>query len=202
MLLFSGGLGLSTAVFAAWVLYRKDSRLSGKPLGLRELDPVLFRSVTRRLKRRRRDKAIMAQWPTLLEGMAVAVAAGMDILNAFKLCAGKAYGPLRESAEKVIVRLRSGMSLPVALAVMEKEGIDAARRLRATLAQAEVLGTPVSDVLGALSAEYYTLEKQRFESKLNSLPVKLSLITVIFLLPPVLIVSVMPHVLSFIRAGW
>ncbi len=36
-------------------------------------------------------------------------------------------------------------------------------------------------------------EKQQFESRLNSLPVKLSVITVVFLLPPVLIVSIVPY---------
>jgi tight adherence protein C len=146
--------------------------------------------------------AFLAQWPTLLESMAVAVSAGMDLLHAFEICVARTHGPLRESLEKVVVRLHSGMSLPAALAAMEKDGIDEARRLRATLAQAESLGTPVASVLEALAAEYYTSEKQRFESKLNSLPVKLSVITVIFLLPPVLIISVMPHVLSFIGAGW
>jgi tight adherence protein C len=85
---------------------------------------------------------------------------------------------------------------------MEKEGIEPARRLRATLVQAESLGTPVADALNALSQEYYILEQQMFETRLNALPLKLSIITVLFLLPPILIISIAPHILAFFNAGW
>ncbi|HHX09861.1 MAG TPA: type II secretion system F family protein [Firmicutes bacterium] len=195
-------VSLYGAVLCALALYPKHSRLSGKPARMGCTSDALVRLLTRNFQRKRNEKLMLAQWPTLLESMAVAVSAGMDVLHAFEICAGKTYGPLKDCVEKVTVRLHSGMSLPAALAAMEKEGVDAARRLRATLAQAEVLGTPVSDVLETLAAEYYTLEKQRFDARINSLPVKLSVITVVFLLPPVLIISVMPHVLSFLKAGW
>ena len=144
----------------------------------------------------------MAQWPTLLESVAIAVIAGMDLHEAFEVCAMKTHGRLRLEFDKVLIRIRSGQPLPAALAAMEKEGIEPARRLRTTLAQAETLGTPIGEVLSALSDEYRDLEKQQFESRLNSLPVKLSIITVVFLLPPVLILSIMPHVIIFIGSGW
>lgn len=200
--LIAGSLGISAWVVGGLTLYRKHSRLADRPARLRYASDALLHLLVRNSKRRSSEEAILAQWPTLLEGMAVAVSAGMDVLHAFEICAGKTYGPLREFLEKVVVRIHSGMSLPAALSAIEEEGIGGARRLRATLTQAEVLGTPVSNVLEALAAEYYTIEKQRFEGKINSLPVKLSVITVIFLLPPVLIISVMPHVLSFIATGW
>lgn len=202
VLILSGIWGLLSALLMVWILNRKDSCLSGKVSGNWKLKSAPIMSLIKSLGRRRRNKRIMAQWPTLLEGMAVAVSAGMDILHAFEICASKTRGHLRAASEKVVLRLHSGMSLPMALDAMEKDGIEPAKRLRATLAQAEVLGTPISEVLEALSSEYYTLEKQRFESKLNALPIRLSIITVIFLLPPVLIVSVMPHVFVFINTGW
>lgn len=202
VLLVSGVWGLLASVLTAWILGRKDSRLLGRSPVFRRANVAPISVVAESLGRRRRNKQITAEWPTLLEGMVVAVAAGMDVLRAFEISASKARGPLREAAEKVLLGIHSGMSLPAALALMEKDGIEPARRLRATLAQAEVLGTPISEVLEALSAEYHTLEKQCFESRLNALPVKLSIITVIFLLPPVLIVSVMPHVFVFISTGW
>ncbi|NLC15418.1 MAG: type II secretion system F family protein [Firmicutes bacterium] len=200
--MIAGALGTCAGLLSGLALHRRDSRLGSAPVRSAGPHHILARLLTSNFDRKRKQMAFLAQWPTLLESMAVAVSAGMDLLHAFEICVARTHGPLRESLEKVVVRLHSGMSLPAALAAMEKDGIDEARRLRATLAQAESLGTPVASVLEALAAEYYTLEKQRFESKLNSLPVKLSVITVIFLLPPVLIISVMPHVLSFIGAGW
>ncbi len=201
VLFASGVIGFWVAVFGVWILYKEDRRLSGKPLGLLRINFAFIQDKINSFRQKKNNQVIMEQWPTLLESMSVAVKAGLNIVDAFEVCTGKTYGPLRVSAEKVIVRLRSGMSMSAALSVMEKEGIQAAKRLKTTLSQAESLGTPISDVLEALSAEYYTLERQRFESKLNSLPIKLSLITVVFLLPPVLIISVMPHVLSFIQKG-
>lgn len=200
--LIAGMMGLYAGIIGVLALFPKSRRLPGKPPNMRRPGGILTRLVGKDWRRKSEEKAILAQWPTLLESMAIAVSAGMDPLRAFEICAGKTYGPLRRALEKVIVRLHSGMSLPAALAVMEGEGIHVARRLRATLAQAEALGTPVASVLEALAVEYYTLEKQRLEGTINSLPVKLSVVTVMFLLPPVLIISVMPHVLMFIQSGW
>lgn len=198
----SGVFGLAAALPGAFMAYRRQGRLSKGPTGLQNRGPAFLQAVLRRIGRRRRNAEIMAQWPMLLEGMAVAVIAGMDIRNAFEICSARTYGVLRQASAKVILRLHGGLPLPAALRVMEREEIEPATRLRTTLAQAETLGTPVAEVLSTLSGEYYTLEKQQFESKLNALPVKLSVITVLFLLPPVLIVSIVPHVIAFVGSGW
>ena len=202
VLLFSLTFSLLVTVLVAWLFGGKDRRLSERPFSLPEVNLAFISSMYERSKRKCLTKAVMVQWPTLLESMAVATAAGLNVMQAFEVCANRLSGPLKQSAEKVVLRLRSGISLPAALGIMEKDGVDVAKGLKTTLAQAEALGTPVSDVLETLSKEYYVFEKQSFESQLNSLPVKLSVITVVFLLPPVLIVSVMPHVLSFVRASW
>ncbi len=89
-----------------------------------------------------------------------------------------------------------------ALSVMERNGILQAKRMASTLMQAEVLGTPVSIVLRSLSEEAQDALHQEEQERFNSLPVKLSVVTVIFLLPPVLIVSIVPHILTFLRSRW
>jgi len=152
--------------------------------------------------RRRRSQEVISQWPTFLEELAVTVMAGIDARRAFEICSLKTHGYLKQISERTVLKLQSGASLAVALESMEKEGIEPARRLRATLVQAESLGTPVADALNALSQEYYILEQQMFETRLNALPLKLSVITVLFLLPPILIISIAPHILAFFNAGW
>ncbi len=202
LLLVSSLFGLAAVLPAASMAYRRQARLSKRPTGFQNTGPAFPQALLRRIGRRRRNAEVMAQWPTLLEGMAVAVIAGMDIRNAFEICSAKTYGVLRQACAKVMLRLHGGLPLPAALIAMEREEIEPATRLRTTLAQAEVLGTPIAEVLSTLSDEYYALEKQQFESRLNSLPVKLSVITVVFLLPPVLIVSIVPHVIAFMGSGW
>lgn len=104
--------------------------------------------------------------------------------------------------DKVSLRVAGGMSLSQALKAMEKDGISEARRLRSMLLQAEVLGTPVSTVLAALSQEADDEERHEMEQRFNALPVKLSVVTVLFLLPPVLIVAIVPHLLIFLKSRW
>jgi len=128
--------------------------------------------------------------------------AGIDVRSAFEICSLKTHGHLKQISDRTVLKLQSGASLAVALESMEKEGVEPATRLRATLVQAESLGTPVADALNSLSQEYYILQQQRFESRLNALPLKLSVVTVLFLLPPILVISIAPHILAFFDASW
>lgn len=159
---------------------------------------VVFRDS--RLKSRQRD--ISAQWPAMLQGMSSMTQAGLDLRQAFQMAALRVSGPLRQEIEKVVPRLSSGQSLGKALAVMEKDGVAQAKRLSSMLIQAEILGTPVSMVLQSLAEEAQDGVYQEDEERFNSLPTKLSLVTVVFLLPPVLIISIAPHILTFLRSPW
>jgi pilus assembly protein TadC len=153
-------------------------------------------------KRKRRLREIRREWPFLIESMAVATLSGMGPGDAFQSAAKRARGAMREETDKVVLRLMGGASLSGALSAMEGCGLPDVRRLRALLSQSEILGTPVADMLKRLSEEGYDEERRLMEERFNALPVKLSAITVFFLLPPVLAVSVMPHILAFIEAGW
>lgn len=151
---------------------------------------------------RRKAWDIQAQWPLFLESMAVAALAGSDLVGAFRIAGRRTYGFFKEELERVIARVQGGMSLGAALAVFDDDKVQCVKRLRSTLIQAEMLGTPVADVLKALASEAYMLERQVLEERLNSLPVKLSFVTVVFLLPPVLVISVVPHILAFLGSRW
>jgi pilus assembly protein TadC len=153
-------------------------------------------------RRSKRQRELRREWPFLIESMAVAALSGMGPGDAFQAAAKLARGAMREETEKVVLRLLGGAGLSSALKAMEGCGLPDVRRLRALLSQSEILGTPVADMLKRLSDEGYDEERRAMEERFNALPVKLSAITVFFLLPPVLAVSVMPHILAFIEAGW
>ena len=184
------------------LLYRRDIRLFGKPDLVPEILQRLVDKMWSLVWRRRRYQDIISQWPTFLEELAVTVMAGIDVRSAFEICSLKTHGHLKQISDRTVLKLQSGASLAVALESMEKEGVEPATRLRATLVQAESLGTPVADALNSLSQEYYILQQQRFESRLNALPLKLSIVTVLFLLPPILVISIAPHILAFFDATW
>lgn len=153
-------------------------------------------------RRRKWIEEIKSQWPLMLDAMATASTSGLDLRTAFHVAARRTTGALRLEMDRVSLRAAGGQSLSQALTVMEKDGVAMARRLRSMLVQAEVLGTPVSTVLSALAQEAEDGERHELEQRFNALPLKLSVITVVFLLPPVLIVAIVPHLLIFLRSQW
>jgi len=163
---------------------------------------LVIRMVLENLKQKKRDAQIMAQWPEMLESMAIAALAGLDLKTAFQIGAKRTHGFLREELDKVVAMILGGMSLGDALKVLVKDNVLPARRLRTMLVRAEMLGTPIAEILNTLTLESYNLQKYQMEQKLNALPIKLSVITVLFLLPPVIIVTVVPHILAFIGNRW
>ncbi len=150
----------------------------------------------------KRRESVRTQWPSMLEGMASVAQAGLDLRQSFQMASRRTTGSLRDQMEKVNRRLEGGQSLGKALSAMERGGVTQAKRLSSMLMQAEILGTPVSMVLKSLAEEAQDAIHQEDQERFNSLPVKLSVVTVVFLLPPVLIVSIMPHILSFLRSRW
>ncbi len=151
---------------------------------------------------RRKVTDMRAEWPALLESMAIGALSGLDLAAAFATAAGRVTGPLKQEAEKAVVRISGGVSVSRALAIMSQDGVPGAERLRTVLLQSEVLGTPAAETLRGLAMEASALERQEAEARFNALPLRLSVITVVFLLPPVLVVSIAPHMLVFINSRW
>lgn len=152
--------------------------------------------------RRRELREAEWEWPIFVESMAVAVGAGLDLRTAFKYSVSGTHGLLRKELEKVSLRLASGMPLGKALLSLERDGLKFAERLRSALVRAELLGTPVAALFDSLVQEHQTRQRQMMEKRLNALPVRLSVICALLLLPPVFIVSVVPHVIAFIGTKW
>jgi pilus assembly protein TadC len=159
-------------------------------------------AILERERKGRWRESVRAQWPSMLEGMAAVAQAGLDLPQAFQIASRRTTGSLRAEMEKVNRRLEGGQSLGKALLAMERNGVTEAKRLSSMLMQAEILGTPVSMVLQSLAEESQDAIYQEDQERFNALPVRLSVATVVFLLPPVLIVSIVPHVLSFLRSRW
>ena len=155
-----------------------------------------------RRRRKRRLDEMRSEWPALLEGMAVAALSGLDLNAAFLAAGRRTAGVLREEVDRACVRLAGGVQLSKALEVLSKDGVPGADRLRSLLLRCEVLGTPVAEVLQTLALEAATVERQEIEGRFNALPLRLSVITVVFLLPPVLVTSIAPHVLMFLNSRW
>lgn len=163
---------------------------------------AVARKTLTQARRRKRVAEMRREWPFLIESMAVAALSGMETAAAFQAAAKRAGATLREEVDKVTLRMMGGASLSRALTVVDEACLPDVKRLRNILARNEILGTPVAGMLKALSDEGYDAERQSMQERFNTLPLRLTAITVFFLLPPVLAVSVIPHVLTFLGASW
>jgi Flp pilus assembly protein TadB len=193
---------LAVASGCAWLLFCKQ--LPGPWPAVTALVPAwaTARWARHQYLRSKRLEEMKGQWPVLLESMAVAALSGLDLNAAFVMASKRATGFLKRETDKVVLRLAGGLPLSRALEVLARERVPGAERLLYMFVQCEVLGTPVAEVLESLAMEATDLERQEMEGKFNSLPLKLSVVTVLFLLPPLLIVSIAPHILVFLSTRW
>lgn len=72
----------------------------------------------------------------------------------------------------------------------------------AALLQAETLGTPLIETLRGQARSIRRTRRQQLERRINLLPLGLTVITVLFLLPPILVVVLLPNIIGFLRSPW
>ncbi|OYV32545.1 MAG: hypothetical protein B7Z80_26600 [Rhodospirillales bacterium 20-64-7] len=81
-----------------------------------------------------------------------------------------------------------------------RTGLEALKRLSATLIQSMQYGTPMSDALRVLSTELRQQALNRFEARAARLPVMMTLPTIAFILPCVFLVAGGPAIIQLMHA--
>ncbi len=126
-------LALCFVAFAVGVLAR-DNHLSGQV--------------------RRRERRILAEFPTIAELLALAVAAGESPVTALERVVRRSGGELSADLARVLARIRTGE--PVATAfdqLAARSGLPLVARFAQGVAVAVERGTPLADVLHAQAAD-------------------------------------------------
>jgi tight adherence protein C len=127
------GLALCFVAFAVGVLAR-DNHLSGQV--------------------RRRERRILAEFPTIAELLALAVAAGESPVTALERVVKRSGGELSSDLGRVLAAIRTGE--PVAAAfdqLAARSGLPLVARFAQGIAVAVERGTPLADVLHAQAAD-------------------------------------------------
>ncbi len=128
-----GALALCALAFAAGVLLR-DQHLSTQV--------------------RRRERQILAEFPTVAELLALAVAAGESPVGALERVVARSGGELSSDLRRVLAAIRTGE--PVAAAfdrLAARTGLPLVARFAQGVAVAVERGTPLADVLHAQAAD-------------------------------------------------
>ena len=152
--------------------------------------------VQRRLQARREE--IVSGFPDALDMMLVCVEAGQSLDQSVNRVARESragYPALADEFEIVSHEVKAGKERVVVLRDMsERVGIPDVSSFVTTLVQSATYGTSIAEALRVYSAEMRDKRVMRAEEKANTLPTKLTLGTMMFTVPPLMIILIGPSV--------
>ena len=152
--------------------------------------------VQRRLQARREE--IISGFPDALDMMLVCVEAGQSLDQSINRVAKESragYPALADEFEMVAHEVKAGKERVQVLKDMSNRvGISDVSSFVTTLVQSATFGTSIAEALRVYSAEMRDKRVMRAEEKANTLPTKLTLGTMMFTVPPLMIILIGPSV--------
>jgi tight adherence protein C len=152
--------------------------------------------VTKRMQTR--EEQINAGFPDALDLMLVCVEAGQSLDQAIIKVAREikpSYPALAEEYEIVSYEMKAGKDKTKVLRDMgERVGIQDVNSFITTLIQSATFGTSVAEALRVYADEMRDKRVMRAEEKANKLPTKLTLFTMMFCVPPLLVILIGPSI--------
>lgn len=143
-----------------------------------------------------RQAEIVQGFPDALDMMLVCVEAGQSLDQCIIRIAKESragYPALAEEFEIVAQEVKAGKERVTVLKDMsERVGIADVASFVTTLVQSATFGTSIAEALRVYSAEMRDKRVMRAEEKANTLPTKLTLGTMMFCLPPLLVILIGP----------
>ncbi|MBF9029184.1 type II secretion system F family protein [Rhodobacterales bacterium HKCCE3408] len=152
--------------------------------------------VTKRVQKR--EEEITSGFPDALDLMLVCVEAGQSLDQAIIRVAKEmraAYPALAEEFELVAYEMKAGKEKTQVLRDFgERVGVQDVNSFVTVLIQSATFGTSVAEALRVYAGEMRDKRVMRAEEKANKLPTKLTLGTMMFCVPPLLIILIGPSV--------
>lgn len=152
--------------------------------------------ITKRIQTR--EEQITSGFPDALDLMLVCVEAGQSLDQAIIKVAREikaSYPALAEEFEIVSYEMKAGKDKTKVLRDMgERVGIQDVNSFITTLIQSATFGTSMAESLRVYSEEMRDKRISRAEEKANKLPTKLTLFTMLFCVPPLLVILIGPSI--------
>lgn len=203
--LFGALLGASAGITVAIVAARDGIRfvpvavialVAGAIAGIVIVDALLARAAHRRSAR------IAEEFPTVVEFLALSVAAGESILEALRRVARTGSGELAGEIEAVVRRAAAGQPLATGLAELRDElAAPAVGRLIDQILAALDRGTPLAEVLRAHALDARDESKRRLLEAAGTREVAM-LVPLVFLILPVTVLFAVWPGLMVLQVGF
>jgi len=154
--------------------------------------------VTRRSAER--EEMIINGFPDSLDMMLVCVEAGQSLDQSIIRVSEElraSYPPLADEFQIVAYEMKAGKDKASVLKDMsERCGVSDISSFTTVLVQSQTFGTSIADALRVYAEEMRDKRVMRAEEKANKLPTKMTLATMMFTLPPLMIVLIGPSLVG------
>lgn len=158
--------------------------------------------ITRRIATRQQE--ILDGFPDALDMMLVCVEAGQSLDQSIVRVAkeiGAGYPTLAEEFEMVAHEIKAGKERVMVMRDMsERAGVPDVSSFVTVMIQSATFGTSIAEALRVFSAEMRDKRVMRAEEKANKLPTKLTLGTMLFTVPPLMLILIGPSILGIVTA--
>jgi len=152
--------------------------------------------VNKRVEKRRNE--IIEGFPDALDLMLVCVEAGQSLDQSIIRVGAESragYPSLADEFDMIAQEVKAGKERTTVLKDMaERVGVPDVASFVTTLVQSATFGTSIADALRVYSADMRDKRIMRAEEKANMLPTKLTLGTMLFTVPPLLVILIGPSV--------
>ena len=151
-----------------------------------------------------REMEIVEGFPDSLDLMLVCIEAGQSLDQSIMRVADEmmeSYPALAMEYQTVAHQMKAGMDKGQVFRDMaERCGVPDITSFTTVLIQSQSFGTPISEALKLYSDEMRDKRIMRAEEKANTLPTKMTLATMMFTLPPLMIILIAPSILAIMNS--
>ncbi len=155
-------------------------------------------------RRQQRQREMQDGFPDSLDLMLVCVEAGQSLDQAIIRVAHEirdAHGALSEEFQIISAEMRAGKDRALVLRdFAERSGVSDISAFVTVLVQSIAYGTSISTALRVYAGEMRDKRIMRAEEKANTLPTKLTLGTMFFTVPPLMLILIGPSLIEILRA--
>lgn len=140
--------------------------------------------------------------PNMVDSLALAMGAGMDLEAALRRVTPRLRGPLRDAMEEVLGELRAGYALGAALGhLAERTTSSELGEMLSFVQQSRRLGVGLVEGMRTRAIEMRVRRRLHAQEAAQQAPLKMMIPLVIFFLPALMLVFLAPAILSFISGG-
>jgi tight adherence protein C len=147
-----------------------------------------------------RQVEIRRTLPETIDLLAIAVQAGMGLEAAIELVSRKLPGALGDELYRLLQEIQLGASRRQALQrLRDRTDVHELSTFALALIQADILGSPVAEVLQSNANQMRLIRRQDAREKAAQLPVKLMVPMLLFIFPALIVVIVGPAAISIVE---